>query len=96
METVEERAILPRNVIPAHYDLKIEPHLQEVVHFDGIVIIDLDVAEQTSAITLNADHLQISKTEIVIAEGDVVATSGLESDMPLGSSSRFLWETKSN
>jgi hypothetical protein len=75
-----EREILPKHLKPLHYDLIIEPHLEEAKEFDGTVVIDLVVVEQTSSITLNAIDLEISETEVVNEDGKTIDVSGLEFD----------------
>jgi aminopeptidase 2 len=59
-----EREILPKNRLPIHYNLTVEPHLEEATEFDGMVIIDLLVVDESSSITLNAIDLEILKTEV--------------------------------
>ena len=75
-----EREILPKTLKPVHYDLVIEPHLEEATEFDGTLVIDLDVLEETSSITLNAIDLEISRTEVVTEDGKSIETSELEFD----------------
>lgn len=75
-----EREILPNNLKPIHYDITVEPHLEEAIEFDGTVVIDLEVVEETSAITLNAIDLEISKTEVIGGDGSIIEISGLEFD----------------
>ena len=58
---------LPRNVLPRHYDITLEPDL-EVASFKGSVAIDIEVVEATSVITLNAIELEIH-TAVVRCNG---------------------------
>ncbi|OJJ44518.1 hypothetical protein ASPZODRAFT_70994 [Penicilliopsis zonata CBS 506.65] len=67
------REVLPTNVKPVHYDLTLEPDLVKFT-YDGTVIIDLDVAEDTNSISLNANELQIHSA-VVSVEGAVVAAN---------------------
>ena len=75
-----EREILPKHLKPTHYDITIEPHLEEATQFDGTVVIDLDVVQETSSITLNAIDLEILKTEVVTGAGAAIEVSGLDFD----------------
>src|SRR5258708_9417934 len=52
-------ARLPRNVIPKHYGITIEPDLGHET-FRGDETIDVDVTEAVSAITLHAIDLELS------------------------------------
>lgn len=58
------REILPGNVIPRHYDLTLEPDLENFT-FKGTVVVDLDVVEKSSFISLNTLELEIQKAEIL-------------------------------
>jgi len=58
------REILPGNVIPRHYDLTLDPNFKDYT-FAGDVVIDLDVVEDTKAISLNTLELDIHSTEIL-------------------------------
>ncbi|KAG0651089.1 Aminopeptidase 2 [Hyphodiscus hymeniophilus] len=75
-----EREILPQHLKAIHYDLTVEPHLEEATEFDGTVAIDLEVVEETSSITLNAIDLEISKTEVITEDGIPIETFELEFD----------------
>lgn len=57
------RQILPGNVIPRHYDLTLEPDFEKFT-YEGTVIIDLDVAENSTSISLNTLELDIHSTKI--------------------------------
>ena len=52
---------LPRNVVPSHYAIEVTPHADKLA-FDGKVVIDIDVIEPTSTITLQAVNLTIAKS----------------------------------
>lgn len=58
------REILPGNVVPKHYDLTLEPDFTKLT-YEGKVIIDLDVAEDTTSISLNTLELEIHCTKVV-------------------------------
>jgi len=52
-EKTAERHILPEGVTPSHYDISVVPNA-EALTFTGQVGVDIDVAKDTSDITLNA------------------------------------------
>uniref|UniRef100_A0AAQ6INY7 Aminopeptidase n=1 Tax=Anabas testudineus TaxID=64144 RepID=A0AAQ6INY7_ANATE len=62
------RMRLPTTVFPLHYDLTIHPNLT-TLDFTGVVRIQLDVREDTSAIILHAKHMQISNVLLLAPEG---------------------------
>ncbi|TID29521.1 hypothetical protein CANINC_001916 [Pichia inconspicua] len=72
----ESRQVLPTNVKPLHYDLKLEP-LFDTFKFNGEVKIDLNVNEETDFITLHTvelellDHFVINGSE-TLKPSDVV------------------------
>jgi len=67
------RVVLPTNVVPKHYDLTFEVDFKKFT-FEGTVVIDLDVAEETKSISLNTVELDIHTTE-VHADGALVTSS---------------------
>lgn len=72
---ITEREVLPTNVKPTHYDLRFEPHLEQATEFDGSAVIDLDVAKDSSSITLNAFDLDIKTTEVAFKGGATIRSS---------------------
>lgn len=58
------REILPANVIPRHYDLTLEPDFKKLT-YEGKVIIDLDVEEDTTSISVNTLELKIHSTKVL-------------------------------
>jgi aminopeptidase 2 len=64
MDLTKGREILPANVIPRHYNLTLEPDFKKLT-YEGCVIIDLDVVEDTKAISLNTLELTIHSTKII-------------------------------
>jgi aminopeptidase 2 len=58
------REILPANVIPRHYDLTLEPDFKKYT-FEGTVMVDLDVVEDTTSISLNTLEIDIHSTKIL-------------------------------
>lgn len=67
---VAGRELLPANVVPKHYDLTLEPDLAKFT-FDGTVVIDLDVAEDSKSISLHTFEIEIQSAK-VSADGKVV------------------------
>ncbi|PSK43729.1 Aminopeptidase 2 [Elsinoe australis] len=57
------REVLPTNVRPKHYDLTLEPNFSDYT-YEGKVVIDLDVNDDTTTISLNTIDIDISKTEV--------------------------------
>ncbi|KUI66742.1 Aminopeptidase 2, mitochondrial [Cytospora mali] len=70
---VAGRELLPANVVPTHYDLTLEPDLTKFT-FDGSVLIDLDVAEDSKSISLHTLELDIHSVK-VSSDGKVVSDS---------------------
>ena len=75
-----EREILPKHLKPIHYDITLEPHLEEATEFDGTAVIDINVVEETSSITLNSVDLKILKTEVFAEDGKSMEISALDFD----------------
>lgn len=71
--TTHGREILPANVVPKHYDLTLEPDFK-TFKYAGHVIIDLDVVEDTTSISLNTLELEIHSTKI-ISGGQTISSS---------------------
>jgi len=71
--STQGRVVLPTNVVPKHYDVTIEVDFEKFT-FDGTVIIDLDVAKDSTSISLNTVELDIHTTE-VHADGVLVTSS---------------------
>ncbi len=61
---------LPSSVIPRHYDITLQPDFKKFT-FDGTVLIDVDILEDTNSISLNTLDLDIHSTH-VLAESHVV------------------------
>lgn len=64
MDITNGREILPGNVIPRHYDLTLEPDFEKLT-YDGTVVIDLDVVENTKSITLNTLEIDVHSTKVL-------------------------------
>ncbi|EAU34382.1 aminopeptidase 2 [Aspergillus terreus NIH2624] len=70
---VHGREVLPTNVKPVHYDLTLEPNFESFT-YNGTVVIDLQVAEDSTSIALNSNEIDIHSA-IVSAQGSVVASN---------------------
>ena len=70
------REILPTNVIPKHYDLVLECDFDKFT-FEGTVIIDLDVAQDSAEISLNTFELDIHSTTIYGPSSLIIENSSL-------------------
>ncbi|KAJ3081087.1 Aminopeptidase 2 mitochondrial [Rhizoclosmatium hyalinum] len=64
-EAAASRDVLPTAFIPRHYNIWLAPDL-ESFKYDGAVTIDLDVTEDTDAITLNAKKLNVINGTITV------------------------------
>lgn len=70
IDLTKGREILPANVIPRHYDLTLEPDFEKLT-YEGCVIIDLDVVEDTKDIFLNTLELTIHSTKIIAGSNTI-------------------------
>ncbi|KAL2136022.1 hypothetical protein VTI74DRAFT_5758 [Chaetomium olivicolor] len=70
---VQGRELLPTNVIPRHYHVTLEPNFKTLT-FDGTVVIDLDVAEDSKSISLHTLELDIHNAKIT-SDGQTVSSS---------------------
>ena len=67
------RVVLPTNVVPKHYDVCLEPDFDKFT-FDGKVCIDLEVAKDSTSVSLNTVDIQIHSTA-VHADGALITDS---------------------
>lgn len=77
MDVTKGREILPANVIPKHYDLVLEPDFKKLT-YEGTVTIDLDVAEESTSISLNTLDLDIHSTKILSGSSTIRSVPGLD------------------
>ena len=63
-----ERDTLPTSVRPLHYDLTIEPDFGSFT-FKGRAIIEVEVREETSVVTMNASELRVQSVSVSGAQG---------------------------
>jgi aminopeptidase 2 len=64
------RDLLPTNVVPRHYHVTLETNFEEFT-FDGTVVIDVDVAEESTSIKLNTLELELHKTSVSCDGADI-------------------------
>lgn len=69
----QAREVLPTNVKPVHYHVTLEPDFEKFT-YEGKVVIDLDVVEDTTSIELNVNELKIHATTVKSGE-QVIADS---------------------
>ncbi|KAI9704105.1 MAG: Aminopeptidase 2 mitochondrial [Candelina mexicana] len=72
MDVSKGREVLPTNVKPLHYDLTLEPNFEKFT-YEGRVVIDLDVLEDSTSIALNTLDLDLHTTKV--SSGNEVITS---------------------
>ncbi|MDA0733136.1 MAG: M1 family metallopeptidase [Chloroflexi bacterium] len=70
-----EAVILPKNVIPQKYTLKLQPNFQDFT-FQGEETIDIAISESTSEILLNSSDIEIHSAALV-RDGVTTAASGI-------------------
>jgi aminopeptidase 2 len=69
----QSRIVLPTDVVPQHYDVSLEPDFENFT-FKGSVAIDLEVAKDTTSISLNTLELDIHSTS-VHADGVLITST---------------------
>ncbi|KAJ5202156.1 uncharacterized protein N7498_006819 [Penicillium cinerascens] len=69
-DNIDGREILPTNVKPLHYNLTLEPNFDNFT-YDGTVVIDLQVNEETNFISLNSNEIEIHSAAIS-SQGSVI------------------------
>ncbi|KAL2022807.1 hypothetical protein VTK56DRAFT_4623 [Thermocarpiscus australiensis] len=70
---VQARELLPANVVPRHYHVTLEPDFKKLT-FDGTVVIDLDVVDESKSISLHTLELDIHSAKIS-SGGQTVSSS---------------------
>ncbi|KAI8635130.1 peptidase family M1-domain-containing protein [Xylariaceae sp. FL1651] len=73
------RELLPTNVIPRHYDVTLEPDFKKFT-FEGKVVIDFDVQEETRSISLHTIELDIHSAHIKSGDATVTSSSAITYD----------------
>eukprot|EP00040_Diaphanoeca_grandis_P006210 m.36408 g.36408 ORF g.36408 m.36408 type:complete len:859 (-) comp17353_c0_seq2:231-2807(-) len=69
-----ERNLLPSNVVPSAYKLRLEPDLVGFT-FDGQQVVDIEIKEETDTITLHSVEIEISKVVVTTGDGAALAES---------------------
>ena len=59
----KEKVRLPKNVVPARYDIQIRPDLENFT-FEGIETITLNILKKTKSITLHSKELEIETASV--------------------------------
>ena len=77
LDVTKGREILPANVIPRHYNLTLEPDFKNLT-YEGTVVIDLDVAEDSDSIALNTLDLKIHSTKVISGSRTIRSVTGLD------------------
>lgn len=72
-DPTQGRELLPTNVIPTHYDVTLEPNFDKFT-FEGTVLIDFDVQEESKSISLHTVEVDIHSAQIK-SGGSVVSSS---------------------
>ena len=71
---------LPRHILPVHYELELEPDLDNA-SFVGEVSITLDIVSETDTVVLNAAELEIDN--VWIEQNEAVQASSVDFDQDL-------------
>ena len=71
---------LPRHILPVHYELELEPDLDNA-SFVGEVRITLDIVSETDTVVLNAAELEIDN--VWIEQNEAVQASSVDFDEDL-------------
>lgn len=78
------RELLPANVVPTHYNLTLEPDLEKFTYL-GQVVIDLDVVENTTSVSLNTLELEIHTTKITAGSQTIRLVASFLEDVHISS-----------
>ena len=73
-----DAVVLPENVRPTHYQITLQPDMNEFT-FDGLEVIDIEVKETTSEISLNAAELRVP-SGMLIRDGRWIRASAIAVD----------------
>ncbi|KAK7752709.1 Aminopeptidase 2 mitochondrial [Diatrype stigma] len=78
-DATKGRELLPTNVIPKHYDVTLEPDFQNFT-FQGKVLIDFDVQEESKSISLHTHEVTIHSANIKSGDTVTVSSSAITYD----------------
>ncbi|KAI1083155.1 peptidase family M1-domain-containing protein [Whalleya microplaca] len=78
-DPTQGRELLPTNVIPRHYDVTLEPDFEKFT-FDGKVLIDFDVQEETKSISLHTVEIDIHSVHIKSGDSIITSSSAISYD----------------
>lgn len=70
---------LPTHVNPVHYDITLEPNFENFT-FSGLVIIEVQVLENTNNITLHANELNVTYLAVVTTSNQAIEPDSLTND----------------
>ncbi len=73
------RQVLPKNVKPIEYTLKLEPNF-ETFKFDGDELLELEVVEDSDFISLNTLEIDIKETILLTASGKAIKPESVKED----------------
>ena len=73
-----DAVVLPENVRPVHYQITLQPDMDNFT-FDGLEVIDIDVKEATSSIVLNAADLSVPAA-MLIKDGQWIRAESIPLD----------------
>ena len=73
-----DAVVLPDNVRPVHYQITLQPDMDNFT-FDGLEVIDIDVREETTEIILNAADLRVPSA-MLIKGGRWIRSSSINLD----------------
>jgi aminopeptidase 2 len=82
LDVTKGREILPANVIAKHYDLTLEPDFKKLT-YEGSVVIDLEVVEDSKAISLNTLELDIHSTKVLSGSTTIRSVTGQRGQMQI-------------
>lgn len=86
MDVSKGREILPGNVVPIHYHVTLEPNFKTFT-YEGTVVVDLDVVEDSTSISLNTLELELHSTKVI--SGDTVIRSVWSEDIHMQKHAQF-------
>eukprot|EP00002_Diphylleia_rotans_P015931 TRINITY_DN3086_c0_g1_i3.p1 TRINITY_DN3086_c0_g1~~TRINITY_DN3086_c0_g1_i3.p1 ORF type:complete len:113 (-),score=27.55 TRINITY_DN3086_c0_g1_i3:370-708(-) len=75
----EDRVVLPKSVVPQHYDLSFEPNL-DACTFVGTASITVVVNEATDTVVLHARDLEIGAVHAHVEGFEAFESTGIEYD----------------